>query len=86
MATRKATVGETITITGHGWVTYEGEVPTTEYTVNEACAGNGGGGSHYCPTHPDADVHNNWMMSSHVEGPGKHIEVWICSEHGPEVP
>lgn len=43
-------------------------------------------GNWYCATHPKADVHNNFMMSSHVDEPGNHVEVWICHEHGPEAP
>ena len=43
-------------------------------------------GRHYCATHPDAWVPNNMTFNSHLEDPGNHVEVWICNEHGPEVP
>lgn len=77
MSTRKAEVGEAIPMDwrrdGH-----------TDYLVRPSCKGSFG--YHYCVSHPDADVRNNMSFNSHLEGPGKHVEVWVCPEHGPEVP
>lgn len=82
MSTRKAQVGEAIPM---DW-RYSGQEPTghTDFLVQPACDGVAGG--HYCVTHPDADVRNNISFTSHVEGPGKHVEVWLCPVHGPEAP
>jgi len=55
-----------------------------DYLAQPACSEQAG--HWYCATHPDAWVPNNISMSSHVEGPGKHVEVWICHQHGPEAP
>ena len=78
MTTRKAAIGESVRLR---WDTPE----QADHLVQPACS-LPVGGHHYCATHPDADVWNNLMMSSHVDGPGRHVEVWICNEHGPEVP
>lgn len=75
MATRKAQVGEQITSSA-----YPDGAP-----VNEGCEGSTG--YHLCASHPDADIRSNLGMNGHVEyESGPHIEVWVCHEHGPEVP
>lgn len=41
-------------------------------------------GQWYCVTHQEG-FQNNMQQWSHCEA-GKHVLVWICFRHGPEVP
>ncbi|HXS46444.1 MAG TPA: hypothetical protein VN756_03165 [Solirubrobacterales bacterium] len=77
MTTRKITAGEALRL---GWQT-PGQA---DYLAQPSCKGTKG--RHYCATHPDADVHNNLAFDFHLEESGKHVEVWLCDDHGPEVP
>lgn len=83
MSTRKAVAGEAIAM---DWRYSASQEPTghVDYLVQPSCGGSRG--AHYCPLHPEADVRSNMSYNSHLEGPGKHVEVWLCAEHGPEVP
>jgi hypothetical protein len=81
VSTRKAEVGEAIPMHWRQSATSSGH---TDYLVQPSCSGVPG--FHYCVPHPDADARNNMSFNSHVDGPGKHVEVWICPLHGPEVP
>ena len=56
-----------------------------DYLAQSPCD-DGRNGHWYCATHPGVHLPNNISMSSHVEGPGRHVEVWICHQHGPEAP
>ena len=78
VSTRKAAVGEAIRLR---WDSPE----QADYLVQPACS-TSGGGQHYCATHPNADVRNNFMFNHHLDEPGEHVEVWLCEEHGPEQP
>jgi hypothetical protein len=56
--------------------------------IQPSCATEGGsapGGQWYCVTHQEG-FRNNLEISSHVQDGGDHTTMWICSEHGPEVP
>jgi hypothetical protein len=52
-----------------------------EYTVKPSC---GGRGSWFCLTHKVLFT-NQFQKDSHIHK-GTHEMVWICIEHGPEVP
>jgi len=53
--------------------------------VETACA-NKDGGHWFCGVH-DEHFPNNMSWWSHVDAdPRKHLAVWMCHEHGPEVP
>jgi hypothetical protein len=55
------------------------------FIVGPACEKNRG--VWHCITH-DETFHNQFQKDSHIDNrnPGKHCLVWICYDHGPEVP
>ena len=42
-------------------------------------------GQWYCETHPEGFA-NNLEKDIHIHGGSEHVLVWVCKEHGPEVP
>jgi hypothetical protein len=78
MSTRSIQPGEPVTL-------YTGRGRTIQSVAGWPCSDTAPG-HWYCASHPNADTHNNISMSSHCDGPGQHLEVWVCHEHGPESP
>ena len=84
MAVKKTEAGRTfVSVAQRG-----GEVRPVEWTVAESCEGKDG--RWMCIT-CDTVFQNNFMKDTHIsedESPKgmEHELVWMCSEHGPEVP
>lgn len=71
-------VGQTIT-----WPTGFPVNATRQHVVKPRCDLNDGRWG--CVTHQTMFA-NNLAASIHEEDPHRHVVVWLCDEHGPEVP
>ena len=53
------------------------------YVVEPSCGGKSG--SWLCITH-ETVFENQFMKDTHISDGKVHVMVWICPEHGPEIP
>lgn len=90
---RNAKAGEEITVpVPEDWQDEAGKTET--FTVKASCAegkteGQYPPGRWFCNTHPQTELKYNMVLHSHINSPSKQgqcVIVWICYEHGPEVP